>query len=47
MFTVRLRTDGQVDAAKDYKDSAMQLVHMAAWIAEKNEDDEGLSQPLQ
>jgi hypothetical protein len=46
MFTVRLRTDGQVGAAKNYKDSAMQLVRMAAWIAEQNEDDEGLSQTV-
>jgi hypothetical protein len=43
MFIGRLRIDGQVDAAKDYRESALELCRMAVWIAERNEDDEPMS----
>ena len=43
MFIARLRTDGEADAAKEYRESATKLCRLAAWIAERNHDDEALS----
>jgi hypothetical protein len=40
---LRLRMEGQMDAAKSYTASAMQLCRLAAWIAELNRDDDVLS----
>jgi len=43
IFIMRLRTEGQAEAAKQYRESAMQFCRMAVWISERNEDDESLS----
>ena len=43
MFIARLRTDGEADASREYRESATKLCRLAAWIAEQNDDDEALS----
>jgi hypothetical protein len=43
-FILRLKMEGQLDAAREYKASALRICHMAVWIAEQNEDDLSLDQ---
>jgi hypothetical protein len=43
VFIMRLRIEGQHDAANQYRESAMQFCRMAVWIAERNRDDQSLS----
>lgn len=43
-FILRLKIEGQVDTARQYKTSALQFCHMAVWIAEQNQDDGSLDQ---
>jgi uncharacterized protein DUF4365 len=43
VFILRLKTEGQSAAAESYSRSAMQLCHLAVWIAEHNHDDDALS----
>jgi hypothetical protein len=42
-FIGRLRDGGQIESAKLYAESALKICHLAAWIAERNLDEDGLS----
>ena len=42
-LVLRLRIEGQTEAAKGFTESAMQLCRLAVWIAERNRDDDALS----
>ncbi len=43
MFVIRLRDGGQADSATHYTTSAFQICELAAWIAERNQDEAALS----
>jgi hypothetical protein len=43
IFIMRLRTEGQEETARQYRNSAMQFCRLAVWIADQNDDDESLS----
>jgi hypothetical protein len=42
-FLIRLRDEGQTESANQYTESAFQICHLAAWIAERNQDEASLS----
>ena len=42
-FIGRLRDEGQVEAARGYTASALQICELSAWIAERYKDDDALS----
>ena len=46
MFVIRLRDGGQTDSARQYTASAFQICELAAWIAERNQDEAALSKVI-